>query len=54
MGLMRSKKTVLEEKLAGGNMSAVARIGGTVRREAGFWTPRVHALLSHLRAQGIL
>jgi len=42
-----------EEKLSGGNMAAVARVGGTVRREAGFWTPRVQQLLAHLRAKGI-
>lgn len=42
-----------EEKLEGGNMSVVARVGDTVRREVGFWTPQVHKLLTHLRAQGI-
>lgn len=43
-----------EEKLTGGNMTTVSRVGNTVRREAGFWTPRVHHVLSHLRAHGIL
>jgi thiamine kinase-like enzyme len=42
-----------EEKLSGGNMSAVSRVGNTVRRAAGPWTPRVHQLLEHLRAKGI-
>jgi hypothetical protein len=42
-----------EEPLAGGNMSAVARIGDTVCRSAGPWTPQVHRLLAHLRNKGI-
>jgi hypothetical protein len=42
-----------EEKLAGGNLTAVSRVGNTVRREAGPWTPRVHQLLRHLRTKGI-
>jgi hypothetical protein len=42
-----------EETLTGGNMSVVARVGDTVRRQAGSWTPRTHRLLAHLRAKGI-
>ena len=42
-----------EEKLTGGNLTAVSRVGNTVRRQAGPWTPRVHWLLAHLRAKGI-
>lgn len=43
----------VEEPLAGGNVSgAVVRIGATVRRTAGPWTPAVHALLAHLREVG--
>lgn len=34
-------------------MTAVSRVGDTVRREVGFWTPQVHKLLLHLRAGGI-
>jgi Ser/Thr protein kinase RdoA (MazF antagonist) len=41
-----------EEILAGGNMTAVVRVGDTVRRAAGPWTPTVHAFLRHLRAAG--
>jgi Ser/Thr protein kinase RdoA (MazF antagonist) len=41
-----------EEVLAGGNMTAVVRVGDTVRRGAGGWTPTVHAFLRHLRAAG--
>lgn len=33
-------------------MTAVVRIGDTVRRTAGPWTPAVHAHLRHLRANG--
>lgn len=32
--------------LAGGNMQPVVRVGDTVRRVAGEWTPAVHALLA--------
>src|SRR5260221_6573384 len=42
-----------EIPLAGGNMSSgVVRVGDTVRRPAGPWTPAVHALLAHLHAVG--
>jgi hypothetical protein len=41
-----------EEPLAGGNLSDVVRIGDTVRRPVGPWTPSVHALLRHLEAAG--
>lgn len=41
-----------EEVLAGGNMTAVARVGDTVRRTAGPWTPTIHAFMRHLRAAG--
>ena len=35
-------------------MNAVSRVGDTVRRGVGPWTARVHQLLAHLRAKGIL
>jgi aminoglycoside phosphotransferase (APT) family kinase protein len=38
--------------LTGGNMTPVVRVGDTVRRGAGPWTPTIHALLRHLRANG--
>ena len=42
-----------EYALDGGNVAAgVVRVGGTVRKPAGFWTPAVEALLSHLRCSG--
>jgi len=45
--------TEAETPLKGGNMnSGVVRVGDTVRRPAGPWTPAVHALLHHLHAVG--
>ncbi|MFF2660268.1 phosphotransferase enzyme family protein [Kitasatospora sp. NPDC058032] len=42
-----------EERLTGGNATAaVVRIGNTVRRPVGPWTPAVHALLTHLHDTG--
>lgn len=42
-----------EQPLRGGNVSAgVVRVGDTVRRPAGPWTPAVHALLTHLHEVG--
>jgi phosphotransferase family enzyme len=44
---------VEEIPLTGGNVSAgVVRVGDTVRRPAGPWTPAVHALLTHLHDAG--
>jgi hypothetical protein len=42
----------VEEPLLGGNQSASVRIGDTVHRRAGAWTPAVHALLAHLQRVG--
>jgi hypothetical protein len=45
--------TAGEVPLEGGNMSSgVVRVGDTVRRPAGAWTPAVHALLDHLHSVG--
>ncbi len=41
------------ERLPGGNVGGAVRIGATVRRPAGPWTPAVHALLGHLAATGL-
>ena len=41
-----------EEKLLGGNLSDAVRLGDTVRRRAGPWTPSVHALLRYLEQAG--
>lgn len=42
-----------EQPLSGGNVSdGVVRVGDTVRRPAGPWTPAVHALLTHLYEAG--
>ncbi|MGI8485542.1 MAG: phosphotransferase [Thermomicrobiales bacterium] len=37
-----------EYPLAGGNMTAVTRVGATVHRQSDAWTPAVHLLLEHL------
>lgn len=41
-----------EERLSGGNTTVVTRVGDTVRRPVGPWTPAVHDLLNHLAAVG--
>jgi hypothetical protein len=43
---------VVEERLDGGNTGGAVRVGETVRRPAGPWTPAVHALLLHLARNG--
>jgi hypothetical protein len=43
-----------EEILTGGNMTDVVRVGETVRRKVGPWTPAIHALLEHIRQRGFL
>ncbi len=43
-----------EEALSGGFVNAqVVRVGDTVRRQAGPWTPTIHRLLHHVRARGV-
>jgi hypothetical protein len=42
----------VEERLPGGNTGGAVRIGDTVRRTAGPWTPAVQALLAHLHDVG--
>lgn len=42
----------VEQVLRGGNTSVVVRVGDTVRRESGHWTPAVHALLAYLHDVG--
>jgi Ser/Thr protein kinase RdoA (MazF antagonist) len=43
-----------EVPLTGGNMTPVVRVGDTVRRATGPWTPAIHAFMRHLRASGFL
>ena len=38
----------MEIRLDGGNTGGAVRVGNTVRRAAGPWTPAVHAVLAHL------
>jgi hypothetical protein len=42
-----------ELELSGGNVNEVVRVGDTVHRTAGPWTPTIHALLAWVRAQGV-
>ena len=51
--VQRDPESEREVPLRGGNASAgVVRVGDTVRRPAGPWTPAVHALLRHLHGVG--
>ncbi|GAA2991997.1 hypothetical protein GCM10010460_30890 [Microbacterium terrae] len=43
----------VEVALTGGNMEPVVRVGDTVRRQTGPWTPAVHALLGCWAGAGI-
>jgi hypothetical protein len=40
-----------EIPLAGGNLGGAVRVGNTLRRSTGPWTPAVHALLRHLASR---
>jgi aminoglycoside phosphotransferase (APT) family kinase protein len=40
-------------ELSGGNTGRVVRVGDTVVRDAGDWTPAVHRLLRHLQSVGV-
>lgn len=42
-----------EEVLAGGNMGGAVRVGASVRRSAGAWSPTIQRLLVHLRHHGL-
>ena len=42
----------MREESLGGNLNDAVRVGDTVRRRAGPWTPAVHALLRFLEAEG--
>lgn len=42
-----------EIPLRGGRTGGAVRVGATVRRPTGPWTPAVHALLAHLTAAGV-
>jgi hypothetical protein len=44
---------VTEDPLPGGNVGGVVRVGATVRRPTGPWTPAVHGLLAHLAESGL-
>ena len=43
-----------EQELEGGNAGGAVRVGDTVRRATGPWTPSVHSLLQHLDRVGFV
>jgi hypothetical protein len=43
----------VEVPLEGGNVGGAVRVGDTVRRPTGPWTPAVHELLDYLAAEGL-
>ena len=43
----------MDGSLPGGNMNAVQRVGDTVRRTGGPWTPTVHRYLRYLARNGV-
>ncbi|XVQ89594.1 phosphotransferase [Microbispora siamensis] len=45
-------RMIEERRLPGGNTNGAVRVGDTVRRVPGPWTPAVHALLRHLEDTG--
>jgi Phosphotransferase enzyme family len=49
---VRPKHEDDEIVLLGGSMTPAVRVGETVRRAAGPWTPTIHAFMRHLRGSG--
>lgn len=47
------RRLVAGQRLEGGNVGGAVRIGSTVRRGSGPWTRSVHAVMRHLRAEGV-
>ena len=45
-------ESIDETVLTGGNVAQVVRVGDTIRRSTGPWTPAVHALLTYLELAG--
>jgi hypothetical protein len=43
---------MVEEQVAGGGVTAVSRVDGTIRRTTGWWSGPVQALLRYLEASG--
>ena len=52
-GMVADRLPDAEVRLRGGNVGGAVRVGATVRRPTGPWTPAVHALLTHLRDAGL-
>lgn len=47
------QRTGAEHPLPGGNLGGAVRVGATVRRPSGPWTPTVQRLLRHVRDRGL-
>jgi Phosphotransferase enzyme family len=47
-----SRAVIEDGEQAAGGLTTVVRIGETIRRPTGLWTPAVHALLEHLERVG--
>ena len=52
MELALASLAMAEERSLGGNLNDAVRVGDTVRRRAGPWTPAVHELLRFLEREG--
>ena len=51
--LRELREHLLDGEHLPGNVGGAARVGATVRRPTGPWTPAVHALLTHLARRGV-
>ncbi len=51
---MLDSERLESERLDGGGVNEVIRVGSTVLRPTGPWTPRVHELLRYLRERGFM
>jgi len=51
MELALASLAMAEERSLGGNLNDAVRLGDTVRRRAGPWTPAVHELLRFLERE---
>jgi Phosphotransferase enzyme family len=52
LAMRRALLAAAEEPLSGGDVSGVVRVGETVRRPIGPWSPAVHSLLRHFEQVG--
>ncbi len=48
-----TKQKPRDHDLHGGQVTGAVRIGNTVRKKSEVWTPTIHAVLRHLRSEGL-